>query len=87
MVLTFYRLESPNDEAVSRAYVARDDDGKRQALVLCWVVGMIPLAGSRWAAYPDAACDLDNDRFQEAAAFALARLNSGLELDGATVEV
>jgi len=87
MHLTFTRLEKPNDTAVQTAYVGRDEQGRRQMLVLVWVAGMIPVVGGRWAAYPVNGCALDNDRFQEAAAFALARLDNGLELDGATVEV
>jgi len=87
MLLTFTRLTDIADTAASAAYVARDTDGKRQVLIVVWVDGMIPLTRCRWSAYPPGDCDLSNERFQVAAAFALARLDNGLELNGATVEV
>lgn len=87
MRLTFARLEQPTDDAAATAYIGRDDDGKRQALIVVWVDGMIPLTGCRWSAYPTGDCDLSDVRFQEIAAFALARLDNKLELHGATVEV
>ena len=87
MKLTFTVLERPTDAAVSRAYVGRDEQGRRQIFVLVWIEGMVEVFGGRWAAYPVNGCALDNPRFQEVAAFALARLDNGLELDGATVEV
>jgi hypothetical protein len=87
MTLTFTRLDKPNNEAVACAYVAHDGDGKRQALILCWADWMTSHTHCRWSAYSDAICDLDDARFEEIAAFALARLGNGLELDGATVEV
>ena len=87
MHLTFTRLEKPADKAAATAYVAHDADDKRQVLVVVWVEGMIPLTGCRWSVYPPHDCDLSDVRFQEVAAFALARLDNGLELDGATVEV
>ena len=86
MTLTFTRIATTDPAAVT-AYIANDADGQRQALIVVWVAGMIPFVGARWSAYPAPDSDLSNDRFQQAAAFALARLDNGLELDGATVEV
>ena len=86
MTLTFARIY-PNDPAVQRAFVARDNDGARVLIVVEWAAKLAELMHQRRAAYPDKDCPLSLERFSAAAHFALARLDNGLELDGATVEV
>jgi len=85
--ITFSELTDVADEAVKRAFIGRDGDGKRQIIVVVWS-DVLCVGGYRDSvAYPVDGCELSNERFQEAAAFALARLDKRLELDGAIVEV
>ena len=86
MTLTFARIDS-YDPAVQRAFVARDNDGARVLIVVEWVAKLAELMRERRGVYPDKNYPLSLERFNAAANFALARLDNGLELDGATVEV
>ena len=87
MKITFVRLGKPTDSTVKDAYIALDDSGKRQAIVTVWLTDFVPLVGARQSVYPDKDCDLNGERFGELTQFAIARLDNGLELDGASVEV
>jgi len=88
--LTFAKLGQRGilDTTIEAVYSGRDADGALHLAVVVWIADFAPFAGAPATVYqlptPPLLAEAE---YEAAAAFALARLRTGLELDGATVEV
>ena len=87
MHLSFLPYRASCETGVSRAAVVVDEAGNGRALVVAWQAALIPLVRERHSVIALDGATLTAEQMATLTRFAQARLDTGLELEGVTVEV